>query len=69
MYSTWDPSTTTHDIPNGPWEEIATDFFTLNQKDYLLICNNFTKYPFLFKMPKETAETTIPKVQTAFYAI
>ena len=46
--------TTNHDdktIPNGPWEEIATNFFTLNQKDYLLICDTFSKYPFLFEMP------------------
>ena len=53
----------TRDIPNGPWEDVATNIFTLNQKDYLLISDTFSKYPFLFKMSKKTAETTISKFQ------
>ena len=56
----------TRDILSGPWEETATNFFTLNQKDYLLICDDFGKYPFLFEMPMKTTETTIPKYQQLF---
>ena len=56
----------TRDIPNRPWEEIAAEVFTHSQKNYLLICNMFSKYPFLFKMPKKTAETIISMFQELF---
>ena len=56
----------TRDSSNGSGEEIATNFFTLNQKDYLLICDTFSKYPFLFEITKKTAEMTIPKFQQLF---
>ena len=56
----------TRDIHNEPWEELATNFFTPNQKDYLLICDTFSKYPFLFEMPKKSKETTITKFQQLF---
>ena len=29
----------------------ATDFFTLNQKDYLIICDNLSKNLFLSEIP------------------
>ena len=54
------------DIPNGPWEEIANDFFTLNLKDYLVICNTFSTYPPSLRYPPKTAEATIPKFQQLF---
>ena len=54
------------DILNWSWEEIATDFFTVNQKDYLLIFYTFSKYPSLPEIPKKAAETTIPKFQQLF---
>ena len=34
------------DIPDGPWQEIAADYFTHKGKEYLLICDLFSKYPF-----------------------
>ena len=55
--------------PTDPWEEIATDSFTLNWKDYLLICDTFSRYPFLFEMPKKTAEATTPKFQQLFHSV
>ena len=35
------------DVPDGPWQEITVDYLTHQGKDYLLICNLFSKYPFL----------------------
>ena len=37
-----------HDIPDGPWQELAADHFTHFGKDYLLIADPFSKYPFIF---------------------
>ena len=34
------------DITNGPWQEITADYLTHKGKEYLLICNLFSKYPF-----------------------
>ena len=33
------------DIPDGLWQELATDYFTCDGKDYLLITDPFSKYP------------------------
>ena len=38
------------DIPNAPWQEIAADYLTHKCKEYLLICNPISKYPFLYKV-------------------
>ena len=65
MHSTPLPMVT-RGIPTGPQGEIAADFFTLNHKDYLSICNTFSKYPFLFQKPKKIAEATIPRYQQHF---
>ena len=33
-----------HDIPKRPWEKIAVDLFTLNQKDYLITVDYYSGY-------------------------
>ena len=38
------------DVPDGPWQEIATDYLTHKGKEYLLVCNLFSKYPSLYKV-------------------
>ena len=41
------------DIPDGPWQDIAVDYMTHKGHEYLIICNAFSKYPFVHKvMPK-----------------
>ena len=37
------------DIPDGPWQELAVDYFTYSNKDYLLIADPFSKHSFIFK--------------------
>ena len=54
------------DIPNSPWEEITADIFMVNHKDYILISDTFSKYPFLFTMPKKTDKATITRFQKLF---
>ena len=39
-----------HDVPHEPWERIAMDYFYMNGKLYILICDYFSKFPFLFQV-------------------
>ena len=37
-----------HDIPEGPWQKIRMDFFDFKGKCFILICDYFSKFPFMF---------------------
>ena len=45
------------DILDGPWQEIATDYLTHKGREYLLVCNLFSKYPFLYKVSTKSAKS------------
>ena len=47
------------DIPEAPWQDLAADFFNFKGKEYLLIADTFSKYPFASRMTTKTAETVI----------
>ena len=51
------------DVPDSPWQELADDFFTYNHKEYLLIADTFSKYPFVYQTSSKTAESIIKKLQ------
>ena len=51
------------DIPNGPWQEIAVNYFNHKDKDYLLICDLFSKFPFLYKVMSKSALSLSQKFQ------
>ena len=38
-----------HDIPEGPWKKLGIDHFTFNGNSYVLICDYFSKFPFLYR--------------------
>ena len=38
-----------HDIPEGPWRKLGIDYFTFNGNSYVLICDYFSKFPFLYR--------------------
>ena len=38
-----------HNVPQQPWERIAMDYFYMNGRLYILICDYFSKFPFLFQ--------------------
>ena len=44
------------DIPDGPWQEITADYLTHKGREYLLICDLFSKYPFLYKVSTKSAQ-------------
>ena len=45
------------DVPDGPWQEITVDYLTHQGKEYLLICDFFSKYPFLYKVTTKSAQS------------
>ena len=48
-----------HEVPHYPWQKIAANFIDWAYKKYLIITENFSKYPFLFKLQYISVPTTI----------
>ena len=38
-----------HEIPDGPWKKLGMDFFDFQGKCYILICDYFSKFPFMYQ--------------------
>ena len=38
-----------HDIPEGPWRKLGIDYFNFDGNSYVLICDYFSKSPFLYR--------------------
>ena len=38
-----------HYIPEGPWRKLGMDYFNFNGNSYVLICDYFSKFPFLYR--------------------
>ena len=38
-----------HGIPEGPWRKLGIDYFTFDGNSYVLICDYFSKFPFLYR--------------------
>ena len=45
------------DIPDGPWQDIAADYMTHKGHEYLIICDAFSKYPFVYKVSTKSAQS------------
>ena len=54
------------DVPEAPWQDLAADFFNFKGKEYLLIADTLSKYPFNFRMTTKTADTFIQKLTQLF---
>ena len=39
-----------HEVPQEPWERIVMDYFYMNGRLHILICDYFSKFPFLFQV-------------------
>ena len=44
------------DVPNGSWQDIAVDYLTHQGKEYLLSCDVFSKYPFLYMVATKSTQ-------------
>ena len=51
------------DVPNSLWQDNATDYFTHKRKENLLICDAFSKYPFIYRVSRKTAHSLSQKLQ------
>ena len=38
-----------HDIREGPWRKLGIDYFSFDGNSYVLICDYFSKFPFLYR--------------------
>ena len=38
-----------HDIPEGPWRKLGIDYFAFDGNSYVLICDYFSKFSFLYR--------------------
>ena len=50
------------DVPDFPWQDLAADFFTYNQKEYFLIADTFSKYPFIYQTSSKLSMSIIKKL-------
>ena len=55
-----------HEIPNRPWQNIATDLFSWNQCNYLIIVDYYSNYFELEKMHSTTSKCIIEKMKRVF---
>ena len=51
------------DVPDSPWQDLAEDFFTYKHREYLLIADTFSKYPFIYQTSSKSAKSIIKKLQ------
>ncbi|KAJ8023319.1 hypothetical protein HOLleu_35705 [Holothuria leucospilota] len=47
-----------HEIPSTPWTKLATDLFTLDNNNYLLITDYHSKYPVVYQL-RDTSSATV----------
>ena len=46
------------DIPDGLWQDIAVDYMMFKGHEYLIICDTFIKYPFIYKVTAKSAQSS-----------
>ena len=54
------------EVPNGPWQELAANYFTHCGKEYSLIADPFSKYPFISKVHSKTSDSITNCLQDFF---
>ncbi|KAK3791836.1 hypothetical protein RRG08_026739 [Elysia crispata] len=55
-----------HDIPNETWIKLATDLFHFDGKDFLLVCDYFSKFFEVCKLDLTTSESGIKHLKNIF---
>ena len=54
------------DLPDRPWQKIASDLFVLDGKNYLLVVDYFSRYPEVIQLPSTTATSVILALKAIF---
>ena len=56
-----------HEIPTRPWRTLGADLFHWNDREYLLVCDYYSKYDIMRKMPLSvTARAVIDALKQIF---
>ena len=55
-----------HEIPAWPWQIIATDIFSLNGINYLLLVDYYSKYPFIRRLREFSSKEVIGFIKQIF---
>jgi len=55
-----------HPVPSRPFEKIGADIFTLAKRDYLLVVDYFSKFPFVFELHDKTASSVIASLKSLY---
>ena len=55
-----------HEVPQRPWEKVAVDLFTLNQKDYLVTLDYYSGYWELDRLHGADAGVVVKKLKAHF---
>ena len=53
-------------LPDYPWQKIATDLFTLDGKNYILVSDYFSRYLEVMKLTCTTSSSVISALQSLF---
>ena len=48
-----------HDIPDGPWQMLATDIFHLDGNDYVIVADYYSKMPFVRRLTSTSTSATV----------
>ena len=48
-----------HVILTRPWQTVGTDIFHYNNDDYLIMCDYYSKFPFIKKLAKMDSQTVV----------
>ena len=56
-----------HELPTRPWQIVGTDLFAIREDTYLLICDYYSKFPFVYRIEgKVTSDRIISKISEVF---
>ena len=53
-------------LPDYPWQQLATDLFTLKGKNYLVLVNYFSRYPEVIQLCSTTSKAIIDLLRSVF---
>ena len=56
----------THELPERPWQNVATDLFTFENEQYLIVVDYYSKYFELERMSTTTSSAIINKLKVIF---
>ena len=56
-----------HELPTRPWQIVGTDLFAIREDTYLLICDYYSKFPFVYRIEgKVPSDAIISKMSEVF---